>query len=86
MMPPSLMKTGAGTVEDTEENRQICRKSCGVCPTYRHNSLEKTEPDILFCARGISSAPSRKELNCFCPACELYAKHSLVIGHFCLKS
>jgi hypothetical protein len=86
MIPPSLMKTGVGSVEDTEENRQICRKYCGVCPTCRHNSLEKYEPDILFCARGISMAPSKKDLNCFCPACELYAKHSLVIGHFCLKS
>jgi hypothetical protein len=79
------MRTGMGMVEDTEENRQICRKYCGVCPSFRHNSLEKFQPDALFCARGTSPAPSRKEINCYCPACELYTKHSLVIGHFCFK-
>ena len=79
------MKPGVNKVEDTEENRQICRKYCGVCPTFRHNSLEQSEPGILFCARGESSAPSQKELNCYCPACELYTKHGLVIGHFCFK-
>jgi len=79
------MKNGVSTVEDTDENRRICRKYCGVCPTYRHNSLEHFEPDTLFCARGKSSAPSQKEMNCFCPACELYTRHSLVIGHFCVK-
>jgi hypothetical protein len=72
-------------VEDTEENRQICRKYCWVCPSFRHNSLEKFQPDTLFCSRGTSPAPSQKEINCYCPACELYTKHSLVIGHFCVK-
>jgi hypothetical protein len=79
------MKTGECGVEDTEENRQICRKYCGACPTYKHNSLDKFEPDSLFCARKESPAPSQKELNCYCPACELYTKHSLVIGHFCFR-
>lgn len=79
------MKSGASIVEDTEENRQICRKYCGVCPTFKQNSLEKFQPDTLFCARGMSSAPSQKKMNCYCPACELYAQHSLVIGHFCFQ-
>ncbi|MGD0081242.1 MAG: DUF2769 domain-containing protein [Methanoregula sp.] len=42
-------------------------------------------PAELFCARGTTSVPSPKELNCYCPACELWKKHSLVIGHFCVK-
>ena len=79
------MKTDTSIVEDTEENQQICRKYCGVCPTFKRNSLEKFQPDLLFCARGTSSAPSQKEMNCYCPACELYTMHSLVIGHFCFK-
>lgn len=79
------MKPGTSIVEDTEENRQICRKYCGACPTYKHNELGKHEPALLFCACGRSTAPSQKELNCYCPACEIYAKHSLVIGHFCFK-
>jgi hypothetical protein len=80
-----MMKTDTTPVEDTEENRQICRKTCRACPTYQHNSLERYQPDALFCARGTSSAPSKKELNCYCPACELWTKHSLVIGHFCAR-
>jgi hypothetical protein len=79
------MKSDTIAVMDTEENRQICRKFCGVCPTYQRNALDQSQPDTLFCARGETSAPSRKELNCYCPACELYTKHSLVIGHFCLQ-
>ncbi|MDD1694064.1 MAG: DUF2769 domain-containing protein [Methanoregula sp.] len=79
------MKSNVSVVEDTEENRQICRKYCGSCPTYKHNSLEKFQPDTLFCARGTSSCPSQKEMNCYCPACELYTKNHLVIGHFCAR-
>jgi hypothetical protein len=80
-----MIKTGTDKVEDTDENRQICRKTCRVCPTYKHNSFERFEPDVLFCARGMSQAPSKKGGECFCPACELFTKHSLVIGHFCVK-
>jgi hypothetical protein len=77
------MKNGEIKVEDTEENRQICRKYCGSCPSYKHNSLGKFQPDALFCARGTSSAPSIKEVNCYCPACELFDKNNLNIGRFC---
>jgi hypothetical protein len=79
------MKTGVNVVEDSEENRQICRKYCGVCPSYKQNALGQSQPDVLFCARGVSSAASPKKLNCYCPACEIYTKNSLVIGHFCMK-
>jgi hypothetical protein len=82
---PFIMKSSTVVVEDTEENRQICRKYCGVCPTFRYNSLEKSEPDSLFCARGTSAAPTKKEVNCFCPACELFDRNNLVIGHFCAR-
>jgi hypothetical protein len=79
------MKSAERTVEDTEENRQVCMQYCGSCPTYKRSSLEKFQPDILFCARGTSSAPSKKEINCFCPACELFDRNNLVIGHFCAR-
>jgi len=80
-----MIKPGTIKVEDTEENRQICRKYCRACPSYKHNSLERYQPDALFCACGTSPAPSQKEVGCFCPACEIFAKHSLAIGHFCAK-
>jgi hypothetical protein len=79
------MKSDTVKVEDTEENREICRKFCGVCPTYQRNSLGQSDPDSLFCARGTSSNRSMKEGNCFCPACELFDRNSLVIGHFCAR-
>lgn len=72
-------------VEDTEENRQICRKYCPNCQNYRRHSLEKHEPKELFCACGKSSAPSMKEIGCFCPACELFNKGHLRGGYFCVR-
>jgi len=80
------MSTGKGPVEDTEENREICRKYCGACPTYKRNLLARYQPDALFCAHGTSSAPSKvKTMGCFCPACELFTKYQLKIGYFCAK-
>jgi hypothetical protein len=72
-------------VEDSEENRQICRKYCRICQNYRHHSLEKYQPDELFCARGTSSASSMKMMGCICQACELYTKHHLRGGFFCVR-
>ena len=31
-------------VENTEENRQICRKYCTICQNYKRHSLEKHQP------------------------------------------
>lgn len=73
------------TVEDTEENREICRKTCRNCPSYKHHSLEKYQPTELFCSCGKSTAPTIKEIGCFCPACELFNKHHLSFGYFCAK-
>lgn len=79
------MKSGTVGVEDSLENRQVCMKYCRSCPSYKHNALERYQPEVLFCARGRSTAPSQKEAGCYCPACDLFAKHSLVIGHFCSR-
>ena len=73
------------TPEDTEENRQICRKYCTICQNYKRHSLEKFQPTELFCGRGGSSATNMKEIGCFCPACELFSKHQLRGGYFCVK-
>lgn len=80
-----MVNNGMAVVEDTEANREICRKYCGSCPTYKRNILERFEPDTLFCARGVSAAPSKKTMGCFCPACELFTEHGLVIGYFCTR-
>jgi ribosomal protein L44E len=26
-----------------------------------------------------------KEISCFCPACELFTKHHLAVGYFCVR-
>lgn len=80
-----MIKPEVKRVEDTEENRQICRKYCGACPTYKQNSLGQQQPDLLFCACGTSSAPAMKKAGCFCPACEIFTRNSLAIGHFCIR-
>jgi len=72
-------------VEDTEENRQLCRKYCVNCQNYKKHSLEQHQPTELFCARGQSSATSMKVIGCFCPACELFTKHHLRGGYFCVR-
>ena len=79
------MKSSTLDVEDTDENRQVCMKYCGSCPTYKGNTLGQLQPDILFCSRGTSPVPSKKEVGCYCPACELFTRNSLVIGHFCAR-
>ena len=67
-------------VENTEENRLTCRKYCTICQNYRRHSLEKHQPTELFCGCGTSSAPSMKEIGCFCPACPLFTKYHLPRG------
>jgi len=74
------------TVNDTVENLQICKKYCGSCPTFRAGNLSASPPGALFCARGKSSGPSEvKTINCYCPACEVFTKHKLIIGYFCAR-
>ena len=72
-------------VENTEENRQTCRKYCTICQNYRRHSLEKHQPTELFCGCGTSSAPSMKEIGCFCPACPLFTKYHLRGGYYCVR-
>ena len=85
--PPhkSMFSSSKPVVENTEENRQICRKYCTICQNYKHHSLEKYQPTELFCGCGTSSAPSMKEIGCFCPACELFSKNHLRGGYFCVR-
>ena len=80
-----MFSPGKDTVEDTEENREICRKLCTICPNYRTHSPEKYQPTELFCARGASSCPDKKEIRCFCVGCELFSKHHLRVGYFCVN-
>ncbi len=79
-----MVKTGMKPVDDTIENQKICRQYCGICPTFRGNKLGEVPPHELFCGRGTSSAQSKvKTMGCFCPACELFTRHGLIIGYFC---
>ena len=83
---PFIMLKNVGTsVEVSEENRMTCRQYCGSCPSYRRNSLDRYSPDALFCASGVSTAPSVKIEGCYCPACELFTRHHLAIGRFCFR-
>ena len=72
-------------VEDTEENRAVCRKYCKNCQNFRKHSLEKYQPTELFCACGQSSATGMKLIGCFCSGCEIYTKYHLRGGFFCVR-
>ncbi|MCX6688686.1 MAG: DUF2769 domain-containing protein [Methanoregula sp.] len=81
-----VMITTGTTVEDNETNLETCKRFCGACPTFKTNKLEKFPPQALFCARGKSStAENARSSACYCPACELFTKDHLNIGHFCTK-
>jgi len=74
------------TVDDIEENLEICKKYCGSCPTYKGNQLSESPPHALFCARGKSAVSSKvNTISCYCPACEIFEKYKLIIGYFCTK-
>jgi hypothetical protein len=79
-----MVSSSKPVVENTEENQQICRKHRTICQNYTCHSLEKYHPPELFCGYGTSSAPSMKEIVCFCQACELFTKHHLRGGYFCV--
>ena len=71
-------------VDDNGENLEIC--NCGVCPTFKDNKLSEYPPNALFCARGKSSIPSKvKTTSCYCPACDVFTKYELIIGHLCVN-
>ena len=72
--------------EDTEENREICRRFCTICPNYRTHHYEQFQPTELFCALGISSCTEKKEIRCFCAACDIFTKYHLRAGYFCTRN
>jgi hypothetical protein len=80
-----MFESNKPVVEDTEENRAICRQYCQNCQNYKKHSLEKYQPVELFCACGQSSETGMKIIGCFCPACPLFTKYHLRGGYFCVR-
>jgi len=80
-----MIPSKANVPEDTEENREICRKYCTICPTYKAHHFENFEPAELFCARGQTSCPEKKEVRCYCLGCELFLKYHLRLAYYCTK-
>jgi len=78
-----MMNSENNKIEDTEENHNKCL--CRRCQNYKRYSLEKFQPTDLFCVHGKSSAAGMREIGCFCPACELFNKHHLRGGYFCVR-
>lgn len=72
-------------VDVTDENKALCRKYCPNCQNYKKYSLQKFQPTELFCGQGTSTAGNMREIGCFCPACELFNKHHLRGGYFCVR-
>lgn len=66
-------------VEDNQENIDICLKHCKQCLTY-----PGIEGEALFCARGKSSAPKKKN-GCNCGYCEVKKKYSCRGAFYCIE-
>ncbi len=66
-----------GKVEDSFDNEMICTKYCGLCPTY-----PGVKGELLFCARGKSSAPEKKA-GCNCGQCDVWNKYDLTDFYYC---
>ena len=66
-------------VEDNQENVDICLKHCKQCLTY-----PGIEGEALFCARGKSSAPKKKN-GCNCGYCEVKKKYSCKGAFYCIE-
>jgi len=66
-------------VEDNQENVDTCLKFCGPCI-----SNPGIEGEVLFCARGKSSAPVTKS-GCNCGYCDVKKKYFCSGTYFCAK-
>jgi hypothetical protein len=49
-----MVKPGKYHAQDTEENRQICRKYSTLYQNNRHHSPERYKPGELFCVSIVS--------------------------------
>ncbi len=80
-----MFEANKPVVEITDENKQLCRKYCPNCQNYKRHNLGAFQPTELFCGQGQSTATDMKIIGCFCPACELFTKHHLRGGYFCVR-
>lgn len=65
-------------VDDSYENERICIRTCGNCPSY-----PGIIRDVLFCARGKSSAP-RSKAGCNCGQCDVWDRNDLSDFYYCM--
>lgn len=66
------------TVDNNQENAATCMKFCGPCLSY-----PGVEGEALFCARGKSSAPVKKN-GCNCGYCDVKKKYFCSGTYFCI--
>jgi len=72
--------------EDNTENMEICKKFCGICPSFQANKLKEAPPHALFCARGKSDIAAKAvDKGCNCFNCEVFKKYNLKGGWFCFE-
>lgn len=64
-------------VENTEENRNICRMNCGTCPSHKEGGK------LLFCSRG-NITDNIERMGCKCGMCPVAIKHKLDGGYYCI--
>ena len=67
----------------TDENVEICKQNCGVCPTFKANNLGDLSPGVLFCSQGKSPREDIEDNGCNCPTCPIFQEYGLEGGYFC---
>jgi hypothetical protein len=66
-------------IEDNPENAETCLKFCKPCLSY-----PEVEGEALFCFRGKSSAP-RKKNGCNCGICDVNKKYGCKGTYYCMN-
>ncbi|AFD00057.1 Protein of unknown function (DUF2769) [Methanocella conradii HZ254] len=64
-------------VENSPENKSICKQYCGTCPSY------VGEGKLLFCSRGNMTGTIEKN-GCKCGMCPVAIEHKLDGGYYCI--
>jgi hypothetical protein len=65
-------------VENSAENKGVCKQYCGTCPSYK-----KDGGKLLFCSKGNLTGEIERN-GCKCGMCPVSIKHRLDGGYYCI--
>jgi hypothetical protein len=66
-------------VENSEENKEICKMYCGTCPSYN----KEVNGKYLFCSKGNATGNVERK-GCKCGMCPVGIRHKLDGAYYCI--